>query len=172
MANEQPTTAPQKQLQLQKIYIKDLSFESPKAPTIFMSATAGPQPQINLRSNVQEIAPNTQEVTLTLTVEAKDKDSTVFLVEVAQAGVFTMQGFTAEERAMLLGSYCPNALYPFAREAVADVVSKGGFPQILLPPLNFDAMYQQFLQERMARNGASGQPAAAGQAGPPSGQPN
>jgi preprotein translocase subunit SecB len=132
--------------------------------------TAAPQPTINLRSSVQEVAPNQQEVTLTLTVEAKDKDSTLFLVEVAQAGVFLLQGFTPDERAMLLGSYCPNALYPFAREAIADIVGKGGFPQILLPPLNFDAMYQQFLQERMARNG---QPAAAaGQAGPASGQPN
>lgn len=166
MADEQPSTTQQKQLLLQKIYLKDLSFESPKAPAVFTSAAA-PQTQLNIRSGAQDIAPNTLEVTLTLTVEAKDKDATMFLIEVAQAGVFMIQGYTPEERAMLIGSFCPNTLYPFAREAIADIVTKGGFPQLLLQPINFDALYMQALQERMTRNGTTGQPAAQA-----SGEPN
>jgi preprotein translocase subunit SecB len=151
---EQPTTAPQKQLALQKIYVKDLSFESPKAPMIFTTNVA-PQTQLNMRSSAQEVAPDTQEVTLTLTIEAKDKDTTLFLIEVAQSGIFLIQGYTAEERSILIGSFCPNTLYPFAREAVADIVAKGGFPQLLLQPINFDALYQAAMQERAARNGST-----------------
>jgi preprotein translocase subunit SecB len=154
MADEQTNTAAQKQLTLQKIYVKDLSFESPKAPAIFTTNVA-PQTQINIRSAAQEVAPNTQEVTLTLTLEAKDQDTTIFLVEVAQAGIFNMQGYSAEERAVLVGSFCPSTLYPYAREAISDVVSKGGFPQLLLQPINFDALYAQAVQERTARGGAA-----------------
>ena len=114
-----------KQLILQKIYIKDLSFESPKAPAIF-NAQVTPQTQLNMRSSAREVGQNTQEVTLTLTVEAKDQDSTLFLVEIAQAGIFTLQGYNEQERAMLMGSYCPSTLYPYAREAISDIVVKGG----------------------------------------------
>ncbi|MFO7287170.1 MAG: protein-export chaperone SecB [Gammaproteobacteria bacterium] len=138
---------PVKQLILQKIYIKDMSFESPKAPQIFTSQVT-PQTQLNMRTNTREIAPNTHEVTLTLTVETKDQDSTLFLVEVAQSGIFTLQGYNDQERALLLGSYCPSTLYPYAREAISDVVVKGGFPPLLLQPINFDALYAQALQQR------------------------
>jgi preprotein translocase subunit SecB len=165
MAQEQPTTAPpaQKQLLLQKIYVKDLSFESPKAPMIF-TTNVSPQTQLNVRSSAQQVAPDTQEVTLTITVEAKDKDSTLFLAEVAQSGIFLMQGYTPDEISILVGSFCPNTLYPFAREAIAELVTKGGFPQLLLQPLNFDAIYAQAMQDRAARAAAAGQtaPAAAG----------
>jgi preprotein translocase subunit SecB len=169
MADEQTFGSVQKQLLLQKIYVKDLSFESPKAPAVFTTNVA-PQTQLNIRSSAQEVAPNTQEVTLTLTVEAKDKDTTLFLVEIAQAGIFSIQGYTADERAMLVGSFCPNTLYPFAREAIADVVTKGGFPQLLLQPINFDALYAQAMRERAQGNGSSGaeaQPQAAGSSGEP-----
>ena len=161
---EQPTPAPQKQLLLQKIYVKDLSFESPKAPMIF-TQNVSPQTQLNVRSSAQQVAADTQEVTLTITVEARDKDSTLFLAEVAQSGIFVIQGYTAEELQILVGSFCPNTLYPFAREVISDLVTKGGFPQLLLQPLNFDAIFAQALQERSARgNAAAGQavPAAAG----------
>ena len=166
MADEQNQAAAQKQLLLQKIYVKDLSFESPKAPGVFTTSVA-PQTQLNIRSNAQELGPNIHEVTLTLTVEAKDKDATLFLVEIAQAGIFQIQGYTAEEHGVLIGSFCPNTLYPFAREAIADVVGKGGFPQLLLQPINFDALYAQAMQER-ARNGSNpqqpvAQPAAGGE---------
>lgn len=153
---------PVKQLILQKIYLKDLSFESPKAPQVF-NAQVTPQTQLNMRSNAREVGPNTQEVTLTLTVEAKEQDSTLFLVEVAQAGVFTLQGYNDQERAMLLGSYCPSTLYPYAREAISDIVVKGGFPPLLLQPINFDALYAQALQQR--QQGAQGDPAALNSGG-------
>lgn len=160
MADEQTNPATQRQLVLQKIYVKDLSFESPKAPAIFTTNVA-PQTQINIRSSTQEIAPNTQEVTLTLTLEAKDKDTTLFLVEVVQSGIFFMQGYTPEERSVLVGSFCPATLYPYAREAVSDVVAKGGFPQLLLQPINFDALYAQAMQERSARSSAAAPGGAA-----------
>lgn len=154
MADEQPQSAAQKQLVLQKIYVKDLSFESPKAPGIF-TTNISPQTQLNIRTGSQEVGPNLTEITLTLTVEAKDNDATLFLIEVAQAGVFMLQGYTPEERSMIVGSFCPNTLYPFAREAIADVVGKGGFPQLLLQPINFDALYAQAMSERTARNGGT-----------------
>jgi preprotein translocase subunit SecB len=162
MAQEQPTPAPQKQLVLQKIYVKDLSFESPKAPMVF-TTNVSPQTQLNVRSSAQQVAPDVQEVTLTITVEAKDKDSTLFLAEVAQAGIFLIQGYTPEEQQFLVGSFCPNTLYPFVREAVAELVTKGGFPPLLLQPLNFDAIYAQAMQERSTRANAAaaGQPAPA-----------
>src|SRR5690606_37882621 len=154
---------PVKQLILQKIYLKDLSFESPKAPQVF-NAQVTPQTQLNMRSNAREVGPNTQEVTLTLTVEAKEQDSTLFLVEVAQSGIFTMQGYNDQERAMLIGSYCPSTLYPYAREAISDIVVKGGFPQLLLQPINFDALYAQALQQR-EQQGVQGVPQGVTQAG-------
>jgi len=126
-----------------------------------------PQTQLNVRSSAQQVAPDTQEVTLTITVEAKDKDATLFLAEVAQSGIFVIQGYSAEEQQILIGSFCPNTLYPFAREVISDLVTKGGFPQLLLQPLNFDAIFAQALQERAARGNASpaGQPAPAAAGG-------
>ena len=144
-----------KQLVLQKIYIKDFSFESPRAPEIF-KADMSPQTELNIRSSSKEVGENAQEVSLTLTVEATENDKALFLVELEQAGVFIMQGYTEEERQMLVGSYCPNALYPFAREAVSDVVTRGGFPQLLLQPINFDALYAKAMQEQSQKNGDQG----------------
>jgi len=145
--------------------VKDLSFESPKAPMVF-TQNVSPQTQLNVRSSAQQVAPDTQEVTLTITVEAKDKDSTLFLAEVAQSGIFVIQGYTAEELQILIGSFCPNTLYPFAREVISDLVTKGGFPQLLLQPLNFDAIFAQAVQERAARGTApAGQPAPAAAGG-------
>jgi preprotein translocase subunit SecB len=166
MAEEQPTpaSAPQRQLLLQKIYVKDLSFESPKAPQVF-TTNVSPQTQLNVRSSAQQVAQDTEEVTLTITVEAKDNNSTLFLAEVAQSGIFLIQGYSPEERAMLLGSFCPNTLYPFAREAISELVTKGGFPPLLLQPLNFDAIYAQAVQERAARAGVTAAPAAPAAAG-------
>ncbi len=164
MAEQSPQSAASesansRQLFLQKIYLKDMSFESPKAPHVF-NTNVSPQTQLNMRSNTQEVGPDTHEITLTLTVEAKDNEETLFLVEVAQAGIFTMQGYSDEERAMLVGSYCPATLYPYAREAISDIVVKGGFPQLLLQPINFDALYAQAVQQQE-------QQAAAGGAEPP-----
>ena len=162
MADE-PTNSANQQLMLQKIYVKDLSFESPKAPMVF-TTNVQPQTQVSIRSGSADVAPDTQEVTLTLTIEAKDKDATLFLAEVSQSGIFFIQGYSAEEKAVLLGSFCPATLYPFAREAIADLVQRGGFPQLLLQPINFDALYTQAMQERQARD-AGAAPAPAGSGG-------
>ena len=141
------------QLVLQKIYVKDLSFESPKSPEVF-TTNAAPTTQLNLRYGNRDIGDDNVEVTLTITVEAKDGDATLFLVELTQAGVFMIRGADADQKAQIVGSYCPNALYPFAREAIADLVQRGGFPQLLLQPINFDALYAQALRER-AQQGIS-----------------
>jgi len=146
MADQQPQT-PGRQLILQKIYVKDLSFESPRAPQVF-TTNASPQTQLNIRSSNRQVDNEHVEVSLTLTVDAKDNDETIFLIEVVQSGVFTMTGYNDQERSMLLGSYCPATLYPFAREAIADVATRGGFPPLLLQPINFDALYTQAMQER------------------------
>lgn len=148
-----------KQLLLRKIYVKDFSFESPRAPDVF-SRNVAPQTQLNIRSSAKEVSANTHEVTLTLTVEAKDQDQTLFLVELQQAGVFEMKGYSPEELRVLIGSYCPGTLYPFAREAISDVVAKGGFPQLLLQPINFDALYAQALKTHGEGNGGGHEPAA------------
>jgi len=150
MADEQPQTAAAKQLLLQKIYVKDLSFESPKAPGVF-TTNVQPQTQISIRTGSQTVAQSTFEVTLTLTVDAKEQDATIFLIEIAQAGIFYIEGYNAEEQGVLIGSFCPNTLYPFAREAIADVISRGGFPQFLLQPINFDGLYAQAVRERATR---------------------
>jgi preprotein translocase subunit SecB len=149
MANEEPVAPPSRQLLLQKIYVKDLSFESPRAPAVFNSAPK-PHTELGIKSSAQEIGPDTQEVTLTLTVQAREGDQTLFLVEIQQAGIFVIRGYSSQERDMLIGSFCPSTLYPFAREAIADLISKGGFPQLLLQPINFDALYAQAAKERAA----------------------
>jgi preprotein translocase subunit SecB len=157
---DQTTTPPQKQLVLQKIYIKDLSYESPKAPEIFRT-NATPQTQLNIRTSNLDLGGGNVEVTLTMTIESKDKDTTIFLIEIAQSGVFMIEGYSAQERAVLLGSFCPATLYPFAREAISDVVVKGGFPSLLLQPINFDALFAQ------ASKSAAEQAAAAAVPQPP-----
>jgi len=152
MAEQDQAQGLSKQLVLQKIYIKDFSFESPRAPDVFATSVT-PQTQLNIRSGAKEVSGGAHEVTLTLTVEAKDQEKTLFLIELEQAGVFQIQGYTPDEHQMLVGSYCPGTLYPFAREAISDIVSRGGFPQLLLQPINFDALYAQAVRERQQSNG-------------------
>lgn len=148
MADEQAPS--EKQLLLRKIYIKDFSFKSPKAPEIFYSNT-DTQTLFNIRSTNREIDAEHVEVTLTLTVKSNAQEDTIFLIELVQAGVFVIKGYTPEERVALLGSFCPSTLYPFARGTVADVAKKGGFQELLLQPLNFDALHAQNMRERAAQ---------------------
>lgn len=157
MAERNGTPDPlQRELFLRKIYIKDLSFESPHSPGIFGTDDPQPQTELNLKSSNREISSDTQEVVLTITVEAKVNDKTLFLVELQQAGIFQISGYSTQEQRALLGSFCPGTLYPYAREAVSDVVTKGGFPQMLLQPINFDALYAQAQQQQPAEgNGGS-----------------
>ncbi|MDH5217411.1 MAG: protein-export chaperone SecB [Gammaproteobacteria bacterium] len=135
-----------KEFGIQKIYIKDVSFETPNSPEIFREQW---QPDINLQlnNNTKTIEENIHEVILTLTVTAKIGEKTAFLIEVQQAGIFNIKGYTEQEMGAMAGAYCPNILFPYARETISDLVTRGGFPQLLLAPINFDALYQQHLQQ-------------------------
>lgn len=144
---------------LQRIYLKDVSFESPHAPGIFANGEWQPNISVQVGNNAQRLADDLYEVTLTVTAtasQARDgKEEGVFLAEVAQAGIFNVSGFEAEELGHILGSVCPTQLFPFVRETIADLVAKGGFPPLLLQPINFDRLYVQHLQQRAAADAAS-----------------
>ena len=141
---------PEQQFALQKIYLKDISFETPNSPAIFTEQWE-PAVNVELQSAGNAVADNVHDVVLTVTVTAKLGEKTAYLVEVQQAGVFTVAGFSDDERAHMLGSYCPNILFPYAREAISDLVAKGGFPQMLLGPVNFDAMFAEHVQRQQAQ---------------------
>jgi preprotein translocase subunit SecB len=142
-------TEDQKQLSISKIYIKDFSFESPKAPDVFRAREWQPQTDLNLRSSHKPVdgEEGVHEVILTVTVDAKEGDTTLFLVELQQAGLFQISGYSEEEFGAIVGSFCPNILFPYARETIANAVSKGGFPEFVLQPINFDALYMQSRQQ-------------------------
>lgn len=149
---ETEANASDKQLAIIKIYIKDFSFESPQSPAVFRAEEWSPQTNLNLRSSHTAVEDDFHEIVLTITVEAKDKESdkTLFLVELQQAGLFQISGYTPEEFGVLAGSFCPNLLFPYARESIASVIQKGGFPEFVLQPINFDALYQQGLEQQAA----------------------
>ncbi|WP_446808871.1 protein-export chaperone SecB [Methylomonas sp. 2BW1-5-20] len=140
----------EKQFAIQKIYTKDISFETPNAPKIFTQKWE-PALDLNLGTHVQPIENSMYEVSLTLTVTVKVADSTAYLVEVNQSGIFSIAGFNEQEMGPMLGSFCPNILFPYAREVISDLVNKGGFPQLILAPVNFDALYMQHLQQAQAQ---------------------
>ena len=160
MANEEKTkevTTPsegEQQFQLQKIYLKDTSFETPNSPGIFTD-NWDPDVNVELQTGGKPLTDDVHEVVLTVTVTTKVGDKTAYLVEVHQAGVFTMTGFNENERAHMLGSFCPNILFPYAREAISDFIGKGGFPQLILAPVNFDALYSQHVQQQQEKNTAA-----------------
>ena len=137
-----------KQLSIIKIYVKDFSFESPQSPAVFRADEWSPKTNLNLRSAHTPVDDDFHEVVLTISVEAKDEDKTLFLVELHQAGLFQVSGHSAEEAGLLFGSFCPNILFPYARESIAGIIQKGGFPEFVLQPINFDALYLQTLQQQ------------------------
>ena len=147
MAEEQIAEA-DKRLAIVKIYVKDLSFESPQSPGVFRRDEWSPKTNLNLRSTHTPVENDIHEVVLTITVEAKDEETTLFLVELQQAGLFDITGYDKEEFGALVGSFCPNILFPYARETLATMVQKGGFPEFVLQPLNFDALYMQSMQQQ------------------------
>lgn len=132
---------------IQRIYIKDLSLECPNSPAVFLEKWE-PELNMDLATKANKIDDNNHEVVLTVTASVKMKDKTAFLVEVKQAGIFTLAGFPEDQLRPMLGSFCPNILYPYAREVVTDAVVKAGFPQLYLMPVNFDALYQQHEAEQ------------------------
>lgn len=150
MAEETPAfgngqAAPQRQLALQKIYVRDASFEVPNAPAVFQEE-GQPSVQLNLSHKAAQMSEGNYEVMLTLTVTCTLNEKTAYLAEVQQAGIFAAAGFPQIDLDAILGSYCPNVLFPYARQVVSDMVQNGGFPPLLLQPINFDALYAEQLQ--------------------------
>jgi len=136
-----------KEFVIQKIYLKDVSFETPNTPGIFQQKWE-PEVSLQLGNSAVTLGEDVHEIILTVTVTAKLKDDTAYLCEIKQAGIFTIKGYSDQDMGLMAGSYCPNILFPYAREAVSDLVVKGGFPQMLLAPVNFDALYQQHMQQQ------------------------
>ncbi|NOQ94632.1 MAG: protein-export chaperone SecB [Methylophaga sp.] len=131
---------------IQKIYTKDISFETPNSPEIFREEWK-PEIDLQLGNEYKRIDEDNHEITLTVTVTAKVGDKIAFLAEVKQAGIFSLTGYSDQEMGPLVGSYCPNTVFPFAREVISDVVIKGGFPQLVLSPVNFDALYMNQIEQ-------------------------
>jgi len=142
---EQPK-ADEKRFIIQKVYVKDISFETPNSPQIFTEAW---KPEVNMQigNTAMVLNEGVHEVTLSLTITAKIGEKTAYLAEVQQSGIFNISGYENKEVSAMVGSYCPNILFPFAREALCDLVTKGGFPQLLLSPVNFDALYSDYMQQ-------------------------
>lgn len=131
---------------IEKIYVKDLSLEIPNAPGVFLEREA-PQVDVQLHTVGERIDEGMYEALLTATITAKIKDKTMFLVEVRQAGIFQIRNVPETEMDPILGIACPNILFPYLREAVSDVVTRAGFPPVILNPVNFEVIYQQNKQQ-------------------------
>lgn len=137
----------QPQFALQQIYVKDLSFEAPNTPAAFAQEKVEPEIKLNLKNSHTAVATDTYEIVLHVSVHATVKDNTLFLVEIDQAGIFFIKGYPPVEVNKLIGTYCPTTLFPYVRETIASTIGKGGFPSMLLQPINFDALYAQASQE-------------------------
>lgn len=137
----------QPQFAIQRIYVKDLSFEAPSVPAIFKNEWQ-PEVNIDLNTSAQALEEGIYEVVLRVTVTANLAGKSAYVAEVKQAGIFTVQGFTKEQLSPMLGSFCPSILFPYVREVIADVINRGSFPQFNLAPINFDALYAEHLQQQ------------------------
>jgi preprotein translocase subunit SecB len=142
-AQTQPTFS------IEKVFVKDISLEIPNSPQVFLEREA-PTVDIQLHHNSSQVDEGVYQTILTVTVTAKVKDKTMFLVEVGQAGVFVIRNIPAQELDAILGIACPNILFPYAREAVSDITVRAGFPPVVLNPVNFESIYQQALQQQQA----------------------
>jgi preprotein translocase subunit SecB len=162
MAEEQAASQqnpPQQQFALQRIYSKDISFESPATPGIFAKKW---QPKVNVDLNTKSDKfddKGNYEVVLTITITAKVEEEPAFLVEIQQAGIFLVNGFNDNDLRRVLGTAAPNILFPYAREAIDALCIKGGFPPVMLAPVNFDALYQQALAQQAQNAPAEGEAA-------------
>lgn len=151
MADEQipamnPGEATAAQFQIQKMYVKDASFELPNAPQIFQDSGQA-DVKMSLAQRVEPLGDNLHEVVLTVTVTAKIGEKTAYLAEVAQAGVFLLSGFNEQTTHAVINTLCPGTLFPYARHTISTLVSEGGFPPLVLQPVNFDQLYAQRMQE-------------------------
>jgi preprotein translocase subunit SecB len=144
--NEQQAPV-QPQFALQRIYVKDISFESPSAPDVFQQQW---KPQINMDLNTasNKVSESQYEVVLSLSITAKVEEKVAFIVEIQQAGIFHITGIEGPQLAQTLGAFCPNVLFPYAREAVDSLVNKGSFPSLMLAPVNFDAIFAEAMKRK------------------------
>ncbi|MEO0574645.1 MAG: protein-export chaperone SecB [Pseudomonadota bacterium] len=144
-----------REIGVSKIYIKDFSFESPGSPKIFATPDFRPNTNMNLRTSNTKIEDHLYEMVLTITLDAKVNDETAFLVELQQAGLFVIRGYSDEEMSLILGTFCPSTLFPYARAAVSAAVQRGGFPDLILQPIDFEALFRRS-QEEAAQQLAAG----------------
>jgi len=144
MAEEQ---TPQPSFQIEKIYVKDVSLEIPNAPQVFLESQQ-PQLEIQVKNESARFAEGLYEVAITVTVTAKAGEKVLFLAEASQAGIFSVRTVPATDLEPLLAVACPTILYPYARETVSDLVTRGGFPPVLLSPVSFEAIYAQRQQQQ------------------------
>jgi preprotein translocase subunit SecB len=135
------------QFEIQRIYIKDISYEAPNTPHTFLEDWK-PEVQLNLESKSNRIQENVHEVVLSVTATVTSNKKSAFLIEVHQAGIFSIANLAGEQLRQLLSSFCPNILFPYVREMISDIVVRGGFPQLILAPVNFEALYNQHLQDQ------------------------
>ncbi len=147
----QQNTQQAPQFEIQRIYVKDLSFEAPNTPHTFVDEWK-PEVQLNLETKSNRIQDNIHEVVLSVTATVTTNKKPAFIVEAHQAGVFLINGLPNEQLRQMLGSFCPSILFPYAREVISDLVVRGGFPQLLLAPVNFDALYAQHMEEQKNDN--------------------
>ena len=144
-AGAPPPDAAASLLDLQAVYLKDCSYEAPNGPRV--DGQWNPQISLDLHTGVNILTPEIREIVLTVTVSAKQNETTMFLVEGKQAGAFMMRNLSEDDARRAIGTVCPNVLFPFARAAVSNLVTQGGFPQFLLPPVNFEALYERALTD-------------------------
>ena len=150
MAEEQQ----QAQFQLQKLYVKDVSFEVPNSPQVFQEE-GQVEIKMNLAQRVENLAEGVHEVVLTVTVTASQGEKTAYLAEVQQAGIFTISGLNEQATHAALNTLCPHTLFPYARRSITDLVADGGFPPLVLQPINFDQVYAQRMQEAQSEEKAA-----------------
>ena len=153
------STETKQQFAIQKLYVKDVSFESPSSPGSFSYQKWDPKIDLNLTNQQTHIDADIYEAVLCITATVSINDETAFLVEVHQAGLFQIAGFEEEQTRYLMGSQCMNILFPYAREVVSDMSVRGGFPPLVLTPVNFDALYQQHLQQKQEEQGEASEAA-------------
>jgi len=136
------------QFNIQRIYLKDLSFESPMTPAVFTNMSSSPKVGFNFESNIENISDNNHELTLTFNVKAEIENETLYLVELKQCGVFTISIDDKDVKKRFLNVHCAEIVYPYARENISNVIQKGGFPPLFLSPIDFHTIYQNELDKR------------------------
>lgn len=140
--NADATSADQPQFRVERIYVKDVSFEAPHSPGLFLEKWQ-PDVHLDIQMKSQALQQGTHEVELSLTLEVKKDEQAVIMVEIKQAGIFTVEGFPEAQAKPIIGVHCPTILYPYAQQLCAQLVQQGGYPPLYLAPINFEAMYQQ-----------------------------